>query len=245
MEEVVRKRVVGAVVLVVIGIMLPLLLSRCLHDPAPDGQAMRVYEITPTGEIEPVVSGMGQAAPAADEAPAVTDAVSEEPSASDGSADQALPLVMEDSAPAVEPTPEPEPQPRPESEPAPEPEPTTAAVDAQQTPDTVKSASEDTVAEAPPQAAEPAPPADTMDLERDVAAGSWIVQVASFSKEQNARALAQQLNDAYTVFYTPAQVSGETWYRVRIGPFDSEAAANNAAAELRAQGRDTLVTQVD
>src|SRR5699024_6892822 len=118
--------------------------------------------------------------------------------------------------------------------------------DAQQTPDTVKSAPETSASEASQQAAaEPAPPADTADLERDAAAGSWIVQVASFGKEQNARALAQQLDEAFTVFYTPAQINGETWYRVRIGPFDSEAAANNAAAELRAQGRDILVKQVD
>jgi len=236
MEEVVRKRAVGAVVLVVIGIMLPLLLARCLHDPAPDGQAMRVYDITPSGGIEPVDGGMEQAAPAADEAPAVTDDGADNPPATDGGAGQEQPLVVEGSAPTVEPTPEPQPQP----------EPATAAADAQQTPDTVKSAPETSASEASQQAAaEPAPPADTADLERDAAAGSWIVQVASFGKEQNARALAQQLDEAFTVFYTPAQINGETWYRVRIGPFDSEAAANNAAAELRAQGRDILVKQVD
>lgn len=232
MEEVVRKRVVGAVVLVVIGIMLPLLLSRCLHDPAPDGQAMRVYEITPSGGIEPVDGGMAQAdkPPASSEAPAAApDAV------------EAPPVADENAA-------EPEPELQSEPEPTITEEPKTAApvADAQKPSDTVKSAAENSVAEAPPQTTTAAAsPANATDLEHDVAAGSWIVQVASFAKEQNAQALAQQLDEAYTVFYTPAQVNDETWYRVRIGPFDGEAGANNAAAELRAQGRDTLVMQVD
>src|SRR5699024_6475462 len=125
MEEVVRKRVVGAVVLVVIGIMLPLLLSRCLHDPAPGGdQAMRVYEITPSGSVEPVGDDTEQAttAPAPSETPAAAADEAEEPAVTDSGNEDAQPPVAEDQAAAPEPAPEPEPVPEPQPEPQPTPE---------------------------------------------------------------------------------------------------------------------------
>lgn len=53
MKDVMKKRVVGAVVLVIIGIALPLMLARCMQDEDGDTDAMRVYEIAPDGQARP------------------------------------------------------------------------------------------------------------------------------------------------------------------------------------------------
>lgn len=55
MNETLRKRLMGAVVLIALGILLPFGLSQWLSDPAPvDGDSVRVYEITPRGEARPI-----------------------------------------------------------------------------------------------------------------------------------------------------------------------------------------------
>lgn len=214
MQDVVRKRLIGAVVLVLVGITLPFLLSRCMHGPSQDDQAMRVYEVTPSGGVEPINQPVAGA----------TDA------AMDGTSAPTPPTTADTTAPT----------------------PTTATA-ARTTPKST--AAKDTTPSTPAGAASTpderatttatAQPADESSLRKKATAGSWVVQVASFAAEKDAQALAQRLDDAYDVFYTSAQVDGNTWFRVRIGPFGSDAAAKNAAAELRAQGRDTLVVRVD
>lgn len=198
MEEVARNRIVGAAVLILIGVTLPLLLSRCMHGPVSEDQAMRVYELAPSGGIEPINQLAANDAPAA-----ATPSISQHPDDAEAGAAGA----GAGSAAATSP-----------------------GSDTQSAPDAVESA--------------PAAPNEA-GLRRSVASGSWVVQIASFASEPDARALAERLNGAYPVYYTAAQVNGGTWFRVRIGPFDSGAAANNAAAELQAQGRDTLVVRVD
>lgn len=216
MQDIVRKRLVGAVVLVLVGITLPFLLSRCMHGPSQDDQAMRVYEVTPSGGVEPINQPV---------AGATDDTM-------DGTSAPTPPTAVDTTAPT--PT-------------------TTTATAAPTTP--TPTAPKDTTQSMPAGAA-PTPdeaatttaaaqPADESSLRKNATAGSWAVQVASFAAEKDAQALAQRLDDAYDVFYTSAQVDGNTWFRVRIGPFGSDAAAKNAAAELRAQGRDTLVVRVD
>lgn len=226
MEEVVRKRVVGAIVLVILGLLLPLLLARCIRDDAGgDTQAMRVYEITPSGDAQPVDPSQpnkaaGQSVPDADKpAPGVTAQASHED------------IAAEPIAPEAEP---PAPAPEPESQAEPEPTPETSAPEpsAPETPQPTASNAEPENASAPP-------------VERSATPSGWVVQVASFSEEANALALARELNDNYPAFYTEAVVDGNTYYRVRIGPFDDEAAADDAAGKLRGQGRNTLVQQVE
>lgn len=233
MEDVVRKRVVGAVVLVVLGIVLPLLLARCMRDDAAgDTQSMRVYEITPTGEARPAgesrVAGadnQGIATNGGTDAPA-QDATAQRPAQGDSpTGGPTAPEVQQAPAPAAEPEqqlPSPEPQPEPEP-PAPEPEPQPSAPAAS------------------PESGEPA----AAPVKRATVAAGWVVQVASFSDESNALTLARELNDNYSAFYTEAVVDGSNYYRVRIGPFDDEAAADAAAQALRDQGRNPLVLQVE
>ncbi|HLQ84888.1 MAG TPA: SPOR domain-containing protein, partial [Salinisphaeraceae bacterium] len=78
-----------------------------------------------------------------------------------------------------------------------------------------------------------------------VAAGDWVIQVASFGKRDNAQALEQELGADFPTFHARAQINDQTWYRVRVGPFASRAEAENVAGELRAQGHNTLVQQLD
>ncbi len=215
MEDVMRKRVVGAVVLVILGILLPLLLARCLRaDDAGDAQTTRVYEITPAGDARPADQPSDGAG--ADEQSAPTAPEDDRRATTEGSPD--------DEPAAVAPTAPPVPQEAQEASP-PEPEPE----------------------------AEPAPPAPNADsassdeppVERTTSQEGWVVQIASFGDESNAMALARQLLDRYPAFYQEGRVGDDTYYRVRIGPFDNEAAATAAAEELRQQGRSTLVQRAE
>lgn len=269
MQDVVRKRLVGAAVLIALGIIVPLLLARWLHDPVADGQAMRVYEITPSGGVERVAADNEPNA-AADDAAASNMQAAEDSQSPDQQLPAATELATNEQTPSL---PEIKPQ-QPDSSEAPEAEQTR---DAGEPPDSEQAASDEATTAAPEadsetrapsperaaapadehaepaqadgqseaqEASEPEPAADS-GLQRSVATGDWIVQVASFGKKRNAEALAKALGSDFSAFYTAAEVNGETWYRVRIGPLNSEAAADNVASELHAQGHNTLVLQID
>lgn len=235
MDEVVRKRIVGAAILILIGIALPVLLSRCMHAPVGEDQAMRVYEIQPSGDIEQVSAQAGHAESGTEATTRSTPAQAggtNEGNAADTASESiaAATLASESNGGPMAAQ-----QSQPQSQPQREPEPQSAAGEA---------ASAATADATKPTGGEPVQTAE-QGFEQSAPSGAWVVQVASFPTEKDARAMAKQLAEAYAVFYTTAQVNGDTWYRVRIGPFDTSAAAKNAAAELRAQGRDTLVVQVD
>jgi cell division septation protein DedD len=56
MNETLGRRLVGATVLIGLGILLPFMLIQWLDGPEPEhGDGVRVYEITPGGEARPVV----------------------------------------------------------------------------------------------------------------------------------------------------------------------------------------------
>ena len=67
-------------------------------------------------------------------------------------------------------------------------------------------------------APEPAPPKpDKPDMARSPQA--WVVQVGSFSNEQNAAKLVDELLAArFPAFREKARVGGKTVHRVRVGP---------------------------
>ena len=64
--------------------------------------------------------------------------------------------------------------------------------------------------------------------------GIYYIQVASFVKEENARALAEKLRkNLYKVTIEQAVVDGATFHRVRVGPFEQRSVAANTMAAMK------------
>lgn len=67
--------------------------------------------------------------------------------------------------------------------------------------------------------------------------GGWVVQLGSFSSEDNAARLSQQLRDSgYDVFVSRISAEGKTMHRVRVGPVPKKADAELLASKLKADG---------
>ena len=65
----------------------------------------------------------------------------------------------------------------------------------------------------------------------------WLIQVGSFGEEENARRLADRLDNAgYTARLYPHRSGGGLMYRVRVGPESSREGADEIASSLRDQG---------
>ena len=70
------------------------------------------------------------------------------------------------------------------------------------------------------------------------APGNLVVQVASYSTDKDAQARRDHLRTqgVSNAFVEPATVNGRPTFRLRVGPFDSRAAAEAAQARLRTLG---------
>ena len=232
MKDVMKKRVVGAVVLVIIGIALPLMLARCMQGGDGDSESMRVYEVSPDGQARPASDEARRREDDSLQVDGSSGVRDERESAPEPEAEQA-PELPEAVSPSSEPDPEPErePSPAPEPEPAPEPrnEPTPEPESAPE-----------------PAASTPEPSTNSASLRQNASfSGGYVVQVASFGDEANAERLAQELNSEFKAFYRAGDVNGKTYYRVRVGPFENEESANAAASQLRSSGRATLVRRAE
>jgi DedD protein len=65
----------------------------------------------------------------------------------------------------------------------------------------------------------------------------WWVQVGSFTSRANADRLVQRLkSQGFSALSVEGSQSGRKWYRVRVGPQQSHAAAQTVAARLHASG---------
>jgi rare lipoprotein A len=74
-------------------------------------------------------------------------------------------------------------------------------------------------------------------------AGSYTVQVASFREHDNATRMKKGLEFHYNgVFIQEAVVNGLTYYRVRVGKYNSKNPAIQTAQTLADEGYNTLVT---
>jgi cell division septation protein DedD len=92
---------------------------------------------------------------------------------------------------------------------------------------------------APPAKAEtPAPPATT-PTPAPAGAGGFTIQVRSSQSEADARAVADSLRAAgFDAYVLRADLGPRgTWYRVRVGRFDSRDEARQTIGKLRASGR--------
>lgn len=58
--------------------------------------------------------------------------------------------------------------------------------------------------------------------------GKFTVQIASFPAEKEAKTRAEELKTkGYSAFYVPANIKGQTWYRVSVGLFSTEEEAKS------------------
>ena len=223
MKDVMKKRVVGAAVLVILGIALPLMLARCMQGGGEEQSSMRVYEVAPDGQARPASgqddSQQAQAIDGSSGVGADREASAQSPDTPD--LPEAVSPSSEPDAPqpaASESTPEPEPAPEPRETQ----QPTGAST-----------------------AAVPNESESGGSLRQRQSLSGYVVQVASFGDEANAERLARELNSEFKAFYRAGDVNGKTYYRVRVGPFENEASANAAAERLRSSGRATLVRRAE
>jgi DedD protein len=88
-----------------------------------------------------------------------------------------------------------------------------------------------------PKAVAPAPPAKPVvpAVAAPVEIGSYLVQAASFAREEDARALYTRLvKKSYPVSLQTAQLGEKgTWHRVLVGPFETSAAAERMVLRLQ------------
>lgn len=68
------------------------------------------------------------------------------------------------------------------------------------------------------------------------ATGGVFVQLASFSDIGNAETMLRQVESRLPVEIVPARVNGADFFRVRVGPFQDHAAAEQVRARLYAEG---------
>lgn len=82
----------------------------------------------------------------------------------------------------------------------------------------------------PPLDGAPVPPAPTDDV---VPSTGWAVQVASYPTAEEAEFSVEAFRtEGLAAYRVGALVDGRTWYRVRIGGFDTRAAAEDARERL-------------
>jgi DedD protein len=217
MDVVLKQRLVGAVVLVALGVIfIPMLLEGPDDTLVPElGQLPELMDPGPGQPLE--------AFPTMDTLPAAPDtsvlAADAEP--------EPQPLAPESE---LEPVSEPELQPGSAAETPQEPVP-----QAQNEPATAPDKTTSTPAPASVPRA-PAAEAQAGPL------GSWVVQVGSFSSQQNAVGLRDKLRQGgFTTQVEKVRVDGKTHYRVRVGPFlqrdEAERSRKQLADKFKLSGR--------
>ena len=72
--------------------------------------------------------------------------------------------------------------------------------------------------------------------------GSYLIQAGSFRSAEDAEALKARLAMLGMVARIQSvSVNGESWHRVRLGPYDTARAADSARRELRENGFESIV----
>ncbi|MEW5973684.1 MAG: SPOR domain-containing protein [Pseudomonadota bacterium] len=146
------------------------------------------------------------------------------------SAPRTGPVQEAADAGAAKPVPKPAAPPVPEVKPAPKPAPTPQAT-------TAKPASEASKPEAAPNAAvKPAAPSAQPPLAaaKPQPGGVWMIQLGSFSAESNAQQLRGQVQRVgIACQIDPLDIEGRKVWRVRAGPFASQAEADAALKRLQ------------
>jgi DedD protein len=216
MDESLKARLIGAVVLVLLAVLLiPELLSGRKAVEAPVGDATGPRG-TRTFTIE---LGSGRRPADVREAPA--------------------PAVIPAPAAAVETAPR-EPA-REEADAASSPAP--AAQSSASAPAPVR---EDTTPPAPAAKSVEPPRPEATARPAVAAASAWFVQVGAFGTAEAASRLVRDLKgDGYPALVVPVTRGGRTLHRVRVGPAPDKAGADQLALRLKARGLPAAVVQND
>jgi cell division septation protein DedD len=224
MEESLKARLIGAVVLVALAVLLiPELLSgRKPAEPVAEEAA------GPRGTRSFTIE-LGQAPGQATRSPMTSAAPA--PSAAESSAAPAAATAGTGAEPPAEPAASPDREPTA----APAPGPARVAQGAQSSPSSVE-----TAPPAPPRAEAKPPPGPSAP------GAGWAVQVGAFGSADTARRLSQDLGGAgYRAFVSPVNRGGRTLYRVRVGPVDDRAGAEQLVPRLKARGLPATVVRND
>jgi len=73
-----------------------------------------------------------------------------------------------------------------------------------------------------------------IDVKATVGVSAWIVQLGSFTDEDNAQSLNKKLREAgYPAFVEPLKRNGKTSYRVRVGPEIKRSEADKLLKKLK------------
>lgn len=222
MDFLIKQRLIGAIVLVALAVIfIPMLLD------SPKDNLVPNMEPLPEPE-EPASNQSLEQLPVPLE-------MADEPEFSvvqSGSAAAEPAAAVSPAEAGTAPLPETVPEPESEPEPEPEPEPTVAASESsKQAAAAVATAGEQGAAA--PGAGQPAAPGPL---------GNWVVQMGSFSSEQNALRLRDRLREAkFVTQVEKVQINGKTHFRVRVGPYlertDAERDQKKLAQSLDLKGR--------
>ena len=228
MEESLKARLIGAVVLVALAVLLiPELLSgRKAPEPAAEEGAGPRGTRTFTIELGQA-PGQASRNPTTAPTPSPTPASSLPASAATDRGVEPPAGQPADTVAVAAQTPEPEPTPAPAQ--------ATATKPVQSAPPSVETAP-DAVPRSEPK------PAPTLSAP----SGGWAVQVGAFGSADTARKLVQDLSGAgYRAFVSPVNRGGKTLYRVRVGPAGDRAGAEQLVPRLKARGLPATVVQND
>jgi DedD protein len=237
LDSLVKERLTGAIILVVLIVLLvPELLSGPSR-PAPVSQdpPLRSYTIDLADENHGATPSPGTTtnSPAQANEPAQPSTIVEHP-AQDASTVQQPPAA----GPPADASPQESPQPAQAAPPAAPPKESTRPVPAaaahQPRPPADKPSSGPRLAAAPKR---PAPVAEKAGAAEKPAPGGWVVQVGVFAKQANAERLVRDLQEqGFHTQISENTSGGRTLWWVRTGPVAERAAAEQLSARLRAAG---------
>jgi DedD protein len=210
MDRGLKERLIGAAVLVALGVwLIPLILDGPRIDPTSESSGL---ELPGAGEPAPLRT---QTIRLDEPAEAQVERVAAEPVRP---AETGAPPAAGETPPAASAT---------------EPARATATQSASES-------SADRVAEERGSAstAAPAPQTATASAPRPApSAGDWMVQLGSFGEEENARRLAERVSGyGYSAEISPHRAGGRTMHRVRIGPYETRPRAEAVVSSLSAHG---------
>jgi DedD protein len=225
MERQLKERIVGATVIVALGIIvIPWLLDGPAQAPRPVEQAIELPPPEPAGRTYTIPLDPGAGPPVQLDAGNGIQPVPQRPGAGPVQRPAREDEPVTTVAQPVQPPPQPQPeQPPPRAAPQPAPQP------AQPAPQPAQPAPQP--AQPAPQPAQPAPqPSLAVD-------GPWTVQVGSFSRAENAQALQRRLaSEGFEAFVSRVATDAGTMHRVRVGPVPERSAADGLLSRLRAAG---------